>query len=108
MGTQLYAQGFYLNVCYDELALKQPALVRSVHEAYVAAGAELLETNTFGANPPKLAAYGLSDQTERIKRAAAELARSAARDQASVVGAIGPLGLRLEPFEIGRASCRGV
>src|SRR5690348_2420244 len=98
MGTQLYAQGFYLNVCYDELALKQPALVRSVHEAYVAAGAELLETNTFGANPPKLAAYGLSDQTERINRAAAELARSAARDQASVVGALGPLGLRLEPF----------
>ncbi|HWH03096.1 MAG TPA: bifunctional homocysteine S-methyltransferase/methylenetetrahydrofolate reductase [Gemmatimonadales bacterium] len=98
MGTQLYAQGFYLNVCYDELALKQPALVRSVHEAYVAAGAELLETNTFGANPPKLAAYGLSDQTERINRAAAELARAAARDQASVVGAIGPLGLRLEPF----------
>ena len=98
MGTQLYAQGFYLNVCYDELALKQPALVRSVHEAYVAAGAELLETNTFGANPPKLAAYGLADQTERINRAAAELARAAARDQASVVGAIGPLGLRLEPF----------
>lgn len=98
MGTQLYAQGFFLNVCYDELALKQPALVRSVHEAYVAAGAEILETNTFGASPAKLAAYGLADDTERINRAAAELARAAAGGLASVVGAIGPLGLRLEPF----------
>lgn len=98
MGTQLYAQGFFLNVCYDELALKQPALVRSVHEAYVAAGAEIIETNTFGASPAKLASYGLADETERINRAAAELARSAARGQAAVVGAIGPLGLRLEPF----------
>jgi len=98
MGTQLYAQGFFLNVCYDELALKQPALVRGVHEAYVAAGAEILETNTFGANPVKLAAYGLADQTERINRVAAELARAAGGSRTSVVGAIGPLGLRLEPF----------
>jgi len=98
MGTQLYAQGFFLNVCYDELALKQPALVQGVHEAYVAAGAEILETNTFGANPVKLAAYGLADQTERINRVAAELARAAGGSRTSVVGAIGPLGLRLEPF----------
>ena len=98
MGTELYAQGFFLNVCYDELALKQPALVRSVHEAYVRAGAEILETNTFGANPVKLAAYGLADETERVNRAAAELARGAAGGAACVTGAIGPLGLRLEPF----------
>ena len=98
MGTMLYAKGFFLNVCYDELALKQPQLVREVHEEYVRAGAEILETNTFGANPVKLGAHGLADETERINRVAAELARAAASDRASVVGAIGPLGLRLEPF----------
>ena len=98
MGTMLYAKGFFLNVCYDELALKQPALVREVHEEYVRAGAEILETNTFGATPPKLGPHGLADLTERINQTAAELARAAAHDRASVAGAIGPLGLRLEPF----------
>jgi homocysteine S-methyltransferase len=98
MGTMLYSKGFLLNVCYDELSLKQPKLVQDVHEAYVRAGAEILETNTFGANPAKLASYGLADETERINQAAAELARAAAAGRASVVGAIGPLGLRIEPF----------
>ncbi|HYT84116.1 MAG TPA: homocysteine S-methyltransferase family protein, partial [Gemmatimonadales bacterium] len=98
MGTMLYAKGFFLNVCYDELSLKQPRLVREVHEEYVRAGAELLETNTFGANPVKLGSYGLADDTEKINRAAAELARAAAGGHASVVGAIGPLGIRIEPF----------
>ena len=59
MGTMLYAKGFFLNVCYDELSVKQPRLVREVHEEYVRAGAEILETNTFGANPLKLASFGL-------------------------------------------------
>src|SRR6266849_3417008 len=58
MGTMLYSKGFFLNVCYDELNLKQPKLVQEVHEAYVRAGAEILETNTFGANPVKLGSYG--------------------------------------------------
>src|SRR2546427_6458423 len=98
MGTMLYSKGFFLNVCYDELVLKQPQLVREVHEAYVHAGAEILETNTFGANPVKLGAYGLAEETGRINRAAAELARGASEGRTSVVGAIGPLGLRLEPF----------
>src|SRR5213594_1780660 len=98
MGTMLYSKGFLLNVCYDELNLKQPKLVQEVHEAYVRAGAEILETNTFGANPAKLASYGLAAETERINQAAAELARKAAAGRASVVGAIGPLGLRIEPF----------
>ena len=98
MGTMLYGKGYFLNVCYDELSVKQPRLVQEVHEAYVRAGAEVLETNTFGANPLKLAAYGLADDTEKINQAAAELARSAAGGQVSVVGAIGPLGVRLEPF----------
>src|SRR5918996_1203768 len=98
MGTMLYAKGFFLNVCYDELCLKHPKLVLEVHQEYVRAGAEVVETNTFGANPVKLASYGLADDTEKINRAAAELARQAAGDRVSVVGAVGPLGVRIEPF----------
>src|SRR5882672_9847491 len=97
MGTMLYARGVFVNVCYDELNLKQPNLVREVHREYVKAGAEVLETNTFGANPMKLSAYGLAEQTEEINRAAASLAREAS-DSLSVLGAIGPLGIRIEPF----------
>ncbi|MGH7702843.1 MAG: bifunctional homocysteine S-methyltransferase/methylenetetrahydrofolate reductase [Gemmatimonadales bacterium] len=98
MGTMLYQRGVFLNVCYDELSLKQPDLVRDIHREYVKAGAELVETNTFGANPVKLAHYGLAAETERVNAAAARLAREAAGDRAAVVGAIGPLGIRLEPF----------
>src|SRR2546430_5924002 len=98
MGTMLYAKGFFLNICYDELNLKQPRLVQEVHAEYVRAGAEILETNTFGANPLKLNSYGLADDTEKINKAAADLARAAAGGKASVVGAIGPLGIRIEPF----------
>ncbi|MBI4543182.1 MAG: bifunctional homocysteine S-methyltransferase/methylenetetrahydrofolate reductase [Gemmatimonadetes bacterium] len=98
MGTMLYAKGVFINVCYDELNLRSPELVSDVHRAYVKAGAEVLETNTFGANPVKLAHHGLADQTAAINRRAAELAREAADGRASVVGAIGPLGLRIEPF----------
>jgi len=98
MGTMLYAKGFFLNVCYDELCLKQPKLVQEVHAEYVRAGAEILETNTFGANPLKLGSYGLAEDAEKINRTAAELARAAAGGRASIVGAIGPLGVRIEPF----------
>jgi homocysteine S-methyltransferase len=98
MGTVLYGKGVFLNVCYDELNLRQPDLVRDIHREYVRAGAEILETNTFGANPRKLAQYFLAEETERINREAALIARSAAGNRASVVGAIGPLGIRVEPF----------
>src|SRR5436305_269254 len=98
MGTMLYSKGFLLNVCYDELNLKHPKLVQEVHEAYVRAGAEILETNTFGANPVKLKSFGLADETEQINQAAARLAHAAAAGRASVVGAIGPVGVRIEPF----------
>ena len=98
MGTMLYGRGVFLNVCYDELNLRQPDLVRDIHREYVRAGAELLETNTFGANPLKLATHGLADETERINTAAAALAREAAGTRAAVLGAIGPLGVRVEPF----------
>ncbi len=98
MGTMLYNRGMFVNVCYDGLNLTQPALVQEVHEAYVQAGAEILETNTFGANPVKLSSHGLDDQTEAINQAAVTIARRAANGRALVVGAIGPLGIRLEPW----------
>jgi methionine synthase / methylenetetrahydrofolate reductase(NADPH) len=98
MGTVLYAQGVFVNVCYDELNLTDPVRVRRVHEAYLHAGAELLETNTFGANPVKLSAHGLDARTEEINAAAARLAREAAGERAGVLGAVGPLGLRIEPW----------
>ncbi len=98
MGTLLYGRGVFVNVCYDELNRRQPELVREIHDEYIAAGAEILETNTFGANPVKLSSYGLGEQTEEINEAAAKLARAAAGDRATVAGAIGPLGIRIEPW----------
>jgi len=98
MGSVLYDRGVFLNVCYEALALEEPDMVRRLHREYVDAGADILETNTFGANPVKLSAYGLADRTEEINRAAVRLAREAAGEDAWVVGAVGPLGVRLEPW----------
>jgi methionine synthase / methylenetetrahydrofolate reductase (NADH) len=98
MGTMLYSKGVYINRCYDELNLLRPELVREVHREYVRAGAEVLETNTFGANRPKLVHYGLEEQVREINRAAAGLAREAAGEEIFVGGAIGPLGVRMEPY----------
>ena len=78
MGTMLYNRGVFINQCYDELVLRSPDLVRAVHAEYVKAGAEVVETNTFGANRLKLAQYGLDTQVTQINRKAAELAREAA------------------------------
>ena len=98
MGTMLYSKGVFINRCYDELNLREPDLVREIHRAYVKAGAELLETNSFGANEVKLAEYGLEKQVVELNAVAARLAREAANGQALVGGAIGPLGIRIEPF----------
>jgi methionine synthase I (cobalamin-dependent)/5,10-methylenetetrahydrofolate reductase len=98
MGTQLYNKGVFINQCYDELNLRAPDLVRDVHKAYRKAGAEVLETNTFGANRLKLAQYGLQTQVVDINRAAVRIAREVAEDDLLVAGAVGPLGIRLEPF----------
>ncbi|MEP6765337.1 MAG: bifunctional homocysteine S-methyltransferase/methylenetetrahydrofolate reductase [Gemmatimonadaceae bacterium] len=98
MGTMLYAKGVFINQCYDELALRSPDLVRDVHAAYVRAGAEVIETNTFGANRSKLTQYGLESQVRAINKRAAEIAREAAGDDRLVAGAVGPLGVRIEPF----------
>jgi methionine synthase I (cobalamin-dependent)/5,10-methylenetetrahydrofolate reductase len=107
MGTMLYARGVFINQCYDELVLRSPDLVREIHAAYVKAGAEVLETNTFGANRLKLTQYGLEGQVAEINRRAAEVAREAAGEQRLVAGAVGPLGVRLEPYgSLGRDEAR--
>jgi len=98
MGTMLYAKGVFINQCYDELNVKAPDLVRDVHAAYAKAGAEVLETNTFGANRLKLSQYGLELQVGEINREAARIARDVAGDDHLVAGAVGPLGVRLEPY----------
>lgn len=98
MGTMLYARGVFINQCYDELVLRAPDLVREVHAAYVKAGAEVVETNTFGANRTKLTQYGLDTQVAAINTRAAQLAREAAGPDRLVAGAVGPLGVRLEPY----------
>jgi|tagenome__1003787_1003787.scaffolds.fasta_scaffold20987551_3 methionine synthase I (cobalamin-dependent)/5,10-methylenetetrahydrofolate reductase len=101
MGTMLYQRGVFINQCYDELNVRSPDLIREIHRQYVKAGAEVLETNSFGANRLKLTQYGLEGQVEAINRSAAQLARAVA-DEAEhpvlVAGAIGPLGVRLEPY----------
>ena len=105
MGTTLYARGVFINRCYDELNLSQPDLVRSIHDDYLQAGAELIETNTFGANAFRLLRYGFQDKTFAINKAGAEIARQAVRQleekqagKAFVAGAVGPLGVHLEPL----------
>lgn len=98
MGTMLYAHGIFLNRCFDELNLTQPDLVAEVHQEYVRAGADIVETNTFGANRIKLAAFGLAEHARAINLHGARIARHAARDHAFVGGAIGPLGIRVEPW----------
>ena len=98
MGTALYSKGVFINRCFDELNLSLPALVRDVHQDYVKAGAEILETNTFGANRKRLGAFGFADKLRLINQAGVRIAREAAREQAFVAGAVGPLGIRLEPL----------
>lgn len=98
MGTMLYSRGVFINRCFDELNLSQPDLVRQIHQEYVKAGAEILETNTFGANRTRLAAFGVAEKLGAINRAGVRLAREAAGEHVFVAGAMGPLGVRIEPL----------
>jgi homocysteine S-methyltransferase len=104
MGTMLYARGVFINRCYDELNISQPELVRAIHEEYVQAGAEIIETNTFGSNSFRLGRYGLQDQVRAINLAGVGLAREAVRPvnekqsaRILVAGSIGPLGAQMGP-----------
>jgi len=98
MGTVLYQRGVYINRCYDELNLTSRDLVLGIQRDYVKAGADIIETNTYGANRVKLAGYGLEDKCYDINHAGARVAREAAGERAFVAGAIGPLGIRIEPY----------
>ena len=105
MGTVIYARGVFINRCYDELNLSDPALILAIHEEYLQSGAEIVETNTFGANRFRLARHGLAERTAEINTAGVKLARQAAdhiKDKqagdAWIAGSVGPLGVLLEPL----------
>jgi homocysteine S-methyltransferase len=98
MGTMLYAKGVFINRCFDSLNVMSADTVAEIHQDYVRAGADVLETNTFGANRIKLRSFGLGDKVREINIEGARIARRAAHDQAYVAGAIGPLGVRIEPW----------
>src|SRR5438552_11718627 len=98
MGTMLYAKGVFINKSFDALNVSQPDLVAEVHQEYVRAGADIVETNTFGANRIKLGSFGIADKLHAINEQGARIARHAADDRAYVAGAIGPLGIRIEPW----------
>ena len=99
MGTLLYAKGIFINRSYDELNLSQPDLIRAIHHDYLQAGAEIIETNTFGANSFRLARHSLADKVRDVNLAGARLAREAAKSfDVRVAGSVGPLGTRIEPL----------
>ncbi|MGA9509356.1 MAG: bifunctional homocysteine S-methyltransferase/methylenetetrahydrofolate reductase [Candidatus Sulfotelmatobacter sp.] len=99
MGTLLYSKGIFINRCYDELNLSQPDLIRAIHHEYLQAGAEIIESNTFGANSFRLARHSLADKVHDVNRMGARLAREAAKSfDVWVAGSVGPLGTRIEPL----------
>jgi methionine synthase I (cobalamin-dependent) len=98
MGTMLYARGIFINKSFDAMNLTQAELVEAVHQEYVRAGADIVETNTFGANRIKLGSFGLAERLKEINVEGARIARRAAGNRAYVAGAIGPLGIRIEPW----------
>ncbi len=98
MGTMLYERGIFINRCFDELNLSNPSMVKKIHEEYISAGSDIIETNTFGANEFKLKLHGIEDEMALINERGARIAREAACDNALVAGSIGPLGIKIEPW----------
>ncbi len=98
MGTEIYARGIFINTCYDEMNLTNPKMIKEIHRSYVNAGADIIETNTFGANRIKLKKHTLEGKVRAINYQGAEIAREVAGDEVYVAGSIGPLGERLEPW----------
>jgi len=98
MGTMLYERGIFINRCFDEVNLSRPELVESIHREYVDAGAQVVETNTFGANRVKLKLHGFDKLLEEINIAGVEIARKASDGRALIAGSIGPLGIKIEPW----------
>jgi methionine synthase I (cobalamin-dependent)/5,10-methylenetetrahydrofolate reductase len=99
MGTLLYSKGIFINRCYDELNISQPDLIRGIHHEYLQAGAEIIETNTFGGNSFRLGRHSLGDKVREINFAGARLAREAAKSfDVWVAGSVGPIGIRIEPL----------
>lgn len=99
MGTMLYSQGVFINTCYDETNLTSPDMVRKIHAAYIQAGADFIETNTFGANEYKLGRFGLADRVEAINAEGVRIAKQASAD-ILIAGAVGPLGVHIAPYGI--------
>ena len=91
MGTMIYSKGVFINTCYEHLCVTNPKLISGIHQEYADAGADVIETNSFGANRAKLTGHGLADQLEAINRAAVRLAREAAGEEGLVAGSVGPI-----------------
>jgi len=98
MGTMLYSKGVYINTCFDELNMTNPGIVQEIHREYVRSGADIIETNTFGANRFKLRKYGLNDKVADINRAGVQIAREEATSGTFLAGSMGPLGINVEPW----------
>lgn len=101
MGTQLYGRGIDFDECFDALNLTQPDVVREIHQSYIEAGADIIETNTYGANRFKLEPFGLADKVRQINHRGMKLAREAreiAGTNTLIAGAVGPLGVLLQPY----------
>ncbi|MCX7880553.1 MAG: bifunctional homocysteine S-methyltransferase/methylenetetrahydrofolate reductase [Ignavibacteria bacterium] len=98
MGTELYRRGVFINRCFEEINISNPELVQQIHLDYKNAGADVIETNTFGANRFKLRKFNLEDKLYEIVNKGADLARKVAKDEILVAGSIGPLGVQIEPL----------
>ena len=97
-GTYLYDKGIFINRCFEELNLTNPELIKQMHEDYMNAGADIIETNTFGANRFALSIYGLESKVYEINYKGTELAKSAVDDKILVAGSVGPLRVQIEPL----------